>query len=429
MKYLKRYNEARELITGLKVLDNIIDNDGKLANRKGYIINVKRGKLTEIIVDDEWSYDTDESERNIEHEYIGGIDKNGFLVGFNFDDNQLLNFDGEIVRDELGDPWKRNKDPKSDDDTHIASRPEYNDLISTEGTGWVNVKIDMEVIKKVKRFSISLAKGGGLSSFKERLEKLNNPLDIKANDDDGITQVIQQKISSIMLLKYLQEMKDSFNPTSAGFLFESFIGGLIGGTVPDDNKKADVIGDNGFDTYQIKFVDWGADKGNIKLDNTRIDAGVDAKGKPKKEGIDHRLLPKDTLCDYYIIGLKQPTKVYIYILDSSLPDTDVNSLGKYLVKSGISISKIKLGKPFILDIANLNNKLESISKDLRESLNDIWENLSGIEYNIETITTGVDKDHTVLKDDSIDGLFEDSTSRLIAVNDSLEKLRGSMGDF
>ena len=34
MKYLKRYNEARELITGLKVLDNIIDNDGKLITGK-----------------------------------------------------------------------------------------------------------------------------------------------------------------------------------------------------------------------------------------------------------------------------------------------------------------------------------------------------------------------------------------------------------
>jgi hypothetical protein len=413
MKHLKRFNEKKELGTSIKVLDNIIDNDGKLANSKGHIINVRRGgKLVEIIIDKDWDYDTDRLKRNKEHEYIGGIDKNGFLVGFDFnEEHQLRNFDGRVVTDELGNPWVRNKDWRDETDT-TPSIPEYSHISDTESSGWVNVKIDMEVIKKIKRFSKPLSNKGGLTGLREKLNKLNNPLGIRGSDNSNTTQVIQQKISSIMLLKYLHEMKDHFNATSAGFLFESFIGGLINGTVPDDNKKADVIGENGVDTYQIKFVDYGADKGNIKL--------------VSKDKIDHRTLQEDQLCDYYIVALKQAYKVYVYVLNSSLPNTHPKSLGRYMIKSGISMSLLKSSNVVsILDLSDVENKIKSIGEDLSESLNDIWTNLSKIEYNIETITTGVDKNKNLISEEDFDGVFEDSNERLKVVSTSLKRLNGS----
>ena len=208
-------------------------------------------------------------------------------------------------------------------------------------------------------------------------------------------------------------MKDHFNATSAGFLFESFIGGLLNGTVPDDNKKADVIGENGLDTYQIKFVDYGADKGNIKL--------------VSQNGIDHRTLEEDQLCDYYIIALKQAYKVYIYVLNSSLPNTSAKSLGRYMITSGISMSKLKQSNEVsILDLSDVENKISSIGENLGESLNKIWTNLSEIEYNIETITTGVDKNQTLVSEDHFDGIFEDSNLRLTEVSNQLETLKGEM---
>ena len=414
MKHLKRFNEKKELGTSIKVLDKIIGNDGRLVKKKGHIVNIRRGgNLIEIIIDKDWNYNTDKLRRNREHEYIGGIDKNGFLVGFDFNGNhQLRNFDGEVVTDELGNPWVRNKDWKDETDP-TPSIPEYSNIIDTEASGWVNVKIDMEVIKKIKRFSKPLSNRTGLTGLREKLNKLNNPLGIRGYNNSNATQVIQQKISAIMLLKYLQEMKDHFNATSAGFLFESFIGGLLNGTVPDDNKKADVIGENGLDTYQIKFVDYGADKGNIKL--------------VSQNGIDHRTLEEDQLCDYYIIALKQAYKVYIYVLNSSLPNTSAKSLGRYMITSGISMSKLKQSNEVsILDLSDVENKISSIGENLGESLNKIWTNLSEIEYNIETITTGVDKNQTLVSEEHFDGIFEDSNLRLTEVSNQLETLKGEM---
>jgi hypothetical protein len=56
----------------------------------------------------------------------------------------------------------------------------------------------------------------------------------------------------IMLLHYLNEIKDFFNPSAAGFLFESFIAGLIPKSfVADDNGIADIVAEGR--KYQIKL--------------------------------------------------------------------------------------------------------------------------------------------------------------------------------
>lgn len=65
--------------------------------------------------------------------------------------------------------------------------------------------------------------------------------------------------------KYLEEIKEKFNATSGGFLFESFITGLLNGKVPDYNSKVDIVGHDGKTTYQVKLVDWMSDNGNIRL--------------------------------------------------------------------------------------------------------------------------------------------------------------------
>ena len=458
MKYLKKYKifeEARVLGTSQRVLPTVIKNDGSVANGvTGHIINVEWSRTTqrkpdaderntgykEIIVDDKWDY-KNTPEQNAEHEYIGGVDSNGYLVGFNWNGNTLLNFQNNVVTKPGGGNWVRTKSPQQ---TEIPSVPEHPELSPNEGTGWVNVKIDRETINKVKRYSSNLTTKTGLTGFRERLKKLQNPVGIRgygaySTGGSNFTETTQQKISSLMILKYLQEIKDQFNPTSSGFLFESFVGGLINGTVPDDNSKCDVIGEDGSTLYQIKFNNWMGDKGTIKVIKTRLieipdeDRSVsmthiqelaEARQRNFRDNNNPVDPYKNPFCDHYVMALKQHAKVYIYILSSRLPDTNKNSLGYYLENSGVSLSKLKSSNiGYELDLSKIDDNIEAIGNNLKEILNNIWTNISEIEYNVESITTGFDKNNSPIDEDDYDDLFKNSTDRLKVIDVEIKKLR------
>lgn len=450
MRYLKKYKifeEARVLGTSQRVLPTVIKNDGSVANGVvGHVINVpwstetkrvpNQGEVStgykEIIVDSKWKYENT-PEQNADHEYIGGVDSNGYLVGFNWDNNTLLNFQNQPVSKPGGGNWVRTKNVRDTQQADIPSVPEHPELSPNEGTGWVNVKIDREVINKVKRYSNNLTRKTGVTGLKERLKKLKNPTDIRgygAYSDGGsnFTETIQQKISSLMLLKYLQEIKDQFNPTTSGFLFESFIGGLINGTVPDDNSKCDVIGEDGSTLYQIKFNNWMGDKGTITLIRTNVTHIAELNNARQRNFRDNPAdRYKNPFCDYYVMALKQHAKVYIYVLNTRLPDTNINSLGYYLSNSGVSLSKLRSSSiGYELDLSDIDDKIDDISADLKDSLGKIWTNLSEIEYNIESITTGFDKNNSPIEEDDYDNLFVDSKNRLNAVNVEIDRLEGVM---
>jgi hypothetical protein len=429
MRHIKKYEifEKRTLGTREKYLNALIDENGDLHKRKGFIINVRRkGKLIEIIVDSDWDYSKSDSE-NRPHEYIAGIDINGYIIGTNFNNNgNLLNSNGDTVLDPNGDNWKRNAN--IEDYGKNYHKPEYSNLLTDLpiSSGWVNVKIDKEVVKKVERFSRRLAVDElGVRGLKIKLNKLRNPLGILGSRNENFASQIQQKISSLLVLKYLEEIKEKFNATSGGFLFESFIAGLLNGKVPDDNSKVDIVGHDGRTTYQVKLVDWMSDSGNIKLFTRNRD----------EDNIDHleiwrnRNTNKVQFCDYYIIGLKQNNKIFIHVIK-------LDDLGDYLIKSGISLAKLReksairiVGPSAVsyeLNLGDLEQKIQKIGDDLKESLNDIWTNLSEVEYNVETITTGQDKKGQTIDWNICDSIFKDSEIRLETVKTSLVKLQGVM---
>lgn len=442
MKHIKKYEifEKRTLGTREKYLNALIDEDGFLHKRKGYIINVQRkhsiegqkSNIIELIVDSQWSYEIDKSNKDKEtspnriHEYIGGIDINGYIIGFNFDEktDELKNSKGEVVYDESGKPWRRN----SNIEDYKFNSPEYSNLVDNIPTGWVNVKIDKEVVKKVERFSSRLARDTGTIGLKVKLGKLKNPLSIRGFENEDFTGQVQQKISSLLLLKYLEEIKEKFNATSGGFLFESFIAGLLNGKVPDDNSKVDIVGHDGKTTYQVKLVDWMSDNGNIRLfrdPKTKypLDHVVTWQNRNKKEIKDKKLF-----CDFYIVGLKQNNRIFIYILNT-------DKIGEFLISSGISLSKLrnykenKEGKNaicFELDLADLENKIEKLGDKLKSALNSIWTNLSDIEYNVESITTGQDKSGKTIEWTGYDMIFQDSKNKLDKVKTGLDNLNTAM---
>jgi hypothetical protein len=449
MKHIKKYEifETRTLGTREKYLNALIDEKGILHKRKGFIINVKRkGNLVELIVDSEWSYEVDDVNKDKEispnriHEYIAGIDINGYIIGFNFDEktDQLKNSKGEVVYKEPGKPWKRN----SNIEDYKFNYPEYSELVDDLATGWVNVKIDREVVKKVERFSNRLSNSTNVDALREKLNKLKNPLNKVLFKDDDFTGQVQQKISSLLILKYLEEIKEKFNATSGGFLFESFIAGLLGGNVPDDNSKVDIVSKDGKINFQVKLVDWMSDSGNIRLftPNT-VEVEEDGVLKKKRISKNHLLTwqnrrekeirNQNLFCDFYIIGLKQNNKIYIFILHGA------TTLGKYLINSGISLSKLreevakgnskgKEGVYFELNLADLENKIEKVADNLKSSLNTIWTNLSDIEYNVESITTGQDKKGQTIEWTGYEEIFEDCKTKLVQVNEELTNLKGVM---
>lgn len=450
MKYLRLFEELQgpkidkeeiknvglnRFDTKEKYLFPIIDNDGNLHQRKGYIVNDRRyGKLAQVLVDSEWDYSKPDTEKE-KHEYIAGIDPNGYIIGRNWDnDNRLLNNQNIAVKYN-GNYWIRNKNI----DDYTGNVPEYSDLIDNAPTGWVNVKIDKEVVKKVKRFSSRLSRKKGNVGLREKLRKLEDPTSIKGYyKSSDFTETMQQKISSLMLLKYLQEIKEKFNPTSGGFLFESFIGGLLNGQVPDDNRQTDVIGEDGRTTYQIKLYDWLADSANIPIlpksygqKNTTIDGETKITMNTKlawEKYIKSDINYKNAFCDFYIVGLKQNNKIVIHVLNSKLTNTTSEvSLKKHLINSGISLSSLRNSNSGVeLNLVDLDKKIEKISQELKQSLNSIWTNLSEIEYNIEAITTGQTKDNKFISDGDFDNLFFDSSIRLDSVKDEIFNLKDIM---
>ncbi len=185
-----------------------------------------------------------------------------------------------------------------------------------------------------------------------------------------------------------------------------------------------------------------SDSGNIRLftPNT-IEVEEDGVLKKKRISKNHLLTwqnrrekeirNQNLFCDFYIIGLKQNNKIYIFILHGA------TTLGKYLINSGISLSKLreevakgnsrgKEGVYFELNLADLENKIEKVADNLKSSLNTIWTNLSDIEYNVESITTGQDKKGQTIEWTGYEEIFEDCKTKLVQVNDELTNLKGVM---
>jgi hypothetical protein len=428
------------------VLDRLIDNDGKVHDFGGYIVERndneyvgydkgKRGFGTRPlrkIVSDDW----DSKTRDITHEYPAGLDKNGELITFNFNErDEVLNNNGDVlyrwnqVSDGEGgvsylptnEPWKISKRVSSLGVKNMLGRGvTYLDEMAKLPTGWINVKIDMEVIRKIKRFSVNLSNGNTPSDFMRKLKYLSDPKKLIGNnkygDDMDITESIQRRMSAIMLLRYIKEIKDYFNPSQSGFLFESFIAGLIPGVVPDDNSFCDVIGDDKT-KYQIKFIEYKAD--NISLEFSK---------DPKK------------WCDYYIIALKEHNRIHIWRLAKDMgslaptvrnPRSQKSMIDYYMTpKSGISVAKLKenLNESIYtkIDLIKIDSMIDEISHGLENTIENLWNNVSDLQYNIETILTGVDKSHKRVTEDEYYKLYDSSNKNLGELSNLIGRLKTSM---
>jgi hypothetical protein len=388
MKLVQFLNEAKIY---LPIVDIVIDNDGNIYDGKTVNdVDVKPRKLIKGGVD--WkNVNNPNYEPGLPKtiskvvkilgsngiEYPAGIDKNGNLLSINSDDNYALNDNGEKIKI----PSQLNKILKI---KYWKKDYDYSSLLPIVGTGWVNVKIDMEIVKRVRRYSTGLGNNRpGFDNFLFKISEFQELSKLK-REEKYIKRIkknkIQREMSVIVLLHHLNEIKDFFTPSQSGFLFESFIAGLIPNSkVNDDNSSADVVAGN--DHYQIKLYKESSGI-TVTQDNGR-------------------------LLDYYIIGIKHIDKIEIITINSRDIQNDITiahrkkiitegggkaipcfSLPNLRKQSKLNQNTVKI---FKIELNNIEERILNLGEDLKMAIEYLYDEISSFQYNIEALITGRDQ--------------------------------------
>ena len=401
---IKKFDDFINEVVKIPVLDVLIDDNGNLYNgkienyplRKGNIVQKKingRNTLVGIIGADAESYPA-------------GIDKNGVLVAVNEDED-------DYATKKVGNDYVRIPIPQDiidlyenelDGLTYWKTDVDYSFLVPILPTGWVNVKIDMEVLKKVRRYAKSLGteNNNAHTAFLSKLEDIQriNSRDLRYSKKSGEImasgfnkkrETIQKEMSVIILLHYINEIKDFFTPGSSGFLFESFLAGFIPNSkVVEDNGVADVTA-NGI-LYQMKLYGYLSSSIPVTVNND---------------------------IDYYVIGIKHPSKIEIYIINR-------DTVPAIQISTGFSMSRILSNENivnFSFELLNIEQRIASIAKGLKESLDFLYAQLSQFQYNIETIITGVDEKGDVIVDnDGFDSYKSNAMQNVNNMGTELDRL-------
>lgn len=264
---------------------------------------------------------------------------------------------------------------------HLKIFEDLPGIVDGEVKGWVNVKIDDDLPLRISRYTRALDYYSGKTDIVDKLKILSDP--------DKIDGGIQYQLSIIMLLQYLKEIKSNFNSKVSGFLFEGFIAGLLHlEKRVEDHGIVDIADDNY--TYQVKFYD---QKSHIKY----------------KEG-----------CDYHIIAIKKQELVYVWVL-TEIEIDDVLTPAGYISAPKLEEKYYAHGE---LDLNNIDKRIKKITKGIKKKISTLYDGISELNYNIETILTGVDKYNNVVDIEDLDTYYKDSEENIKTISDSLSKVKG-----
>ena len=208
----------------------------------------------------------------------------------------------------------------------------------------------------------------------------------------------------MMLLQYLRDIKNNFNASSAGFIFEDFIAGILDGSKPDGNPAVDVW-DAKKDGYQVKLYNDG--KSSIKL-SSQYDPKNDAQN-----------------VKYFIVGVKKGDSIVVYL----------KTLEEYYQKANVSRS-IRIRR---YDVGEKEGKLSKEIPRKEEIIKDIGhyppisgergKGLFGGDYKYEVIESdsGI-KVSDFEGQDAIGVLNLDVKGQLSSIGEDIYKNIVSMGD-
>jgi hypothetical protein len=485
---LTRFDNFINEATKPTILDCVIDNNGVLYD----------GKQGRPLIKGSVDWGAKDPKRIVSNSgvnYPAGIDKNGNIYSLfhlnsvgdvNHGRINKIDNDNKKIIDQFIEPlgnvhWKvsipgviRYVAPNE-----VAPPTPYYNNVPIVPTGWVNVKVDMEVVKRIRRYSTALNGAGivgGTRSFYlfknalrefEIISKKSNKRRYRERGQD-----IQKDMAVIMLLHYLNEIKDFFTPSAAGFLFESFIAGLIPKSfVADDNGIADIVAEGR--KYQIKLY---KEKANVDIikefrsETTQIHSLspgqtlnefliyykiTEQELRDKNVGLELTELTELTelrvpvkkydFLDYYIIAFKSINKISIYVFTKRNienyikkgkdyyfdDDVSVTNIGGLKKTTSLDISEIIREKNsslstgyFELDLSNIEQRIDKIAIGLKDSLDNLYLNLSKFQYNVETIITGIDETGRLLSGTEYNNIHTQSEQNLSNLNDELLALRG-----
>lgn len=258
---------------------------------------------------------------------------------------------------------------------------------------WINIKIDKDLPLRISRYAKALDVYVDSDDLEKKLEILSDP-DLLGKYG------VQCKLSIIILLQYLKEIRSNFEDSAAGFLFEDFIAGLLHSKRYGGREGYDFIDSYG-KTCQIKFYSENTTKIQIRKD----------------------------LCDYYILGLKNGSrtgaKVWIIYsddekIDEYLVPTVVMKYGKPKDVRIIDISLLEDSiEPYYLSFGNLDSVIEKLSDELKDFIKVLYDNISELNYNIETIITGVDKNQKVIGVNNLEKYYKYSEQNIENIQDQI----------
>lgn len=397
---LFKFTEFLNEVVMIPVLDCVIDEVGNLYNGKTEQYPLRKGNIEKAKV-----AGRNEIVGIIGHDgvrYLAGIDKNGQLVApkKNMQNGFLVDDDGKQVKvpnyitNVKSRFWKFYDTKKTPSGELVQGDDyDYSKLIPNLATGWVNTKVDMEVVKKVRRYSRGLGTGAGREGFVAKISELQE-LSQGIEKRKRSRRTIQKEMSAIMLLHYINEIKDFFTPASSGFLFESFLGGMIKNSkIVEDNSKADIRADG--ESWQIKLYD--------SLTATLPVAYLDEE-QAKNEG----RLP--TPVDHFVICLKYADRIEISVLRGVEDKKDPLCYKNFFTPSNLfSVAKIKSSPyKYTLYLMGIEERIEDIADGLKQAIDDVYKDLSKFQYNIESILTGVDEEGKLINEKRFDEVYNNS---------------------
>lgn len=308
--------------------------------------------------------------------------------------------------------------------------------------GWINVKIDKFIYVRMMRYIPSLDNIILLNNDVSSKYDLYKKVQILSNVESWVNNeniTVQDKISIITILQYLKEIVNNFSASSAGFLMEGFLATLISAKIVEGHGKIDILGPK-FETeshltYQIKLYQKGS---SIKIHMS------------------------EEMCDYYVICVKDGDLITINILSGNPKDLAFYIDQERFTRRSIKVKSpeeeaihqqrilerlplhhrsdsLDFSKPYIIidtsklcnalsgsnivlniSTANINGLIAKCGKTVIDYLKSVYNQLSDLHYNIDTLVTGIDKQLKVV---SPDVAYDEIGRNIITITDEVKKLK------
>jgi hypothetical protein len=131
----------------------------------------------------------------------------------------------------------------------------------------------------------------------------------------------------------------------------------------------------------------------------------------------------DALTDYYVICIKYPERIEIYLLSG-----DQNS-DNYVLKhttDGFDVSPTSMKSDAVpkysIDTLNIEANIENISLGLKASLDSMYQELSKFQYNLETIITGTNEDGEIIDGEGFEEISNNAKANVMSMRGKLRAL-------